>query len=124
ISSRCDPGGGDPAWHAGAQPGTLAAFVRRLMALIPRMGHLVGEGLQPVELSRHLTVVDINSLHAAAQRFVVGALLTAIFDSKQGTGREPLRFILLDELNKYAPRSGQSPLKDLLVDIAERGRSL
>jgi hypothetical protein len=32
--------------------------------------------------------------------------------------------VVLDELNKYAPRQGQSPLKDLLVDIAERGRSL
>jgi hypothetical protein len=27
-------------------------------------------------------------------------------------------------LNKYAPRDGRSPIKDLLVDIAERGRSL
>jgi DNA helicase HerA-like ATPase len=32
--------------------------------------------------------------------------------------------VVLDELNKYAPRQGQSPLKELLVDIAERGRSL
>ena len=32
--------------------------------------------------------------------------------------------MLLDELNKYAPREGSSPLKELLVDIAERGRSL
>ena len=31
---------------------------------------------------------------------------------------------MLDELNKYAPASGFSPLKELLVDIAERGRSL
>ena len=33
-------------------------------------------------------------------------------------------FIVLDELNKYAPREGRSPIKELLVDIAERGRSL
>jgi DNA helicase HerA-like ATPase len=31
---------------------------------------------------------------------------------------------VLDELNKYAPRQGTSPLKDLMVDIAARGRSL
>jgi DNA helicase HerA-like ATPase len=30
----------------------------------------------------------------------------------------------LDELNKFAPATGFSPLKELLVDIAERGRSL
>jgi uncharacterized protein len=31
---------------------------------------------------------------------------------------------VLDELNKYAPRDGASPIKDTLVDIAQRGRSL
>jgi DNA helicase HerA-like ATPase len=32
--------------------------------------------------------------------------------------------VVLDELNKYAPREGQSPIKDMLIDIAQRGRSL
>jgi hypothetical protein len=31
---------------------------------------------------------------------------------------------MIDELNKYAPREGSSPIKDELLDIAERGRSL
>jgi DNA helicase HerA-like ATPase len=31
---------------------------------------------------------------------------------------------VLDELNKYAPRDGTSPIKELLLDVAERGRSL
>ena len=31
---------------------------------------------------------------------------------------------MIDELNKYAPREGNSPIKDVLLDIAERGRSL
>jgi DNA helicase HerA-like ATPase len=31
---------------------------------------------------------------------------------------------MIDELNKYAPREGTSPIKDVLLDIAERGRSL
>jgi len=53
-----------------------------------------------------------------------GALLSRIFEEKQGTGREPLRFIVLDELNKYAPRTGTSPIKEVLIDIAARGRSL
>jgi hypothetical protein len=78
----------------------------------------------PVVLERSVVVVDIHGLHDAAQRFVVGALLSRIFEEKQGRGREPLRFIVLDELNKYAPRTGHSPIKDVLVDIAARGRSL
>ena len=36
----------------------------------------------------------------------------------------PLQFVVLDELNKYAPRDGSSPIKEILLDVAERGRSL
>ena len=38
--------------------------------------------------------------------------------------RLPLQVVLLDELNKYAPREGHSPIKETLIDIAQRGRSL
>src|SRR5690606_38369235 len=72
----------------------------------------------------NVVVVDINSLHEDGQRFVVGALLSRIFEGKERGRRFPLHFVVLDELNKYAPRHGQSPLKEVLVDIAARGRSL
>jgi DNA helicase HerA-like ATPase len=36
----------------------------------------------------------------------------------------PLLFVVLDELHKYAPRDGDSPIKEILLDVAERGRSL
>jgi uncharacterized protein len=114
----------DLAWTGSVQSNTLMAFLRRLFALGPRLGYLVTTAVEPVELEEPITVVDINNLHDDAQRFVVGALLSRIFEEKQGRGREPLRFIVLDELNKYAPREGTSPIKELLVDIAARGRSL
>ncbi|MGH8908918.1 MAG: ATP-binding protein [Egibacteraceae bacterium] len=115
----------DQGWLGNTQPGTQQAFLRRLVKLRRRIGRLISVGVQPVELSdRRVHVVDISRLHDDAQRFVVAALLDRIWNDKQGTGREPLRFIVLDELNKYAPAVGHSPLKELLVDIAERGRSL
>ena len=112
-------------WFGRTQPGTRQAFLRRLLRLRRHLGPLVGCGLEPLSLENaRLHVVDISRLHDDAQRFVVGALLDGIWREKQGTGREPLRFVVLDELNKYAPAQGFSPLKELLVDIAERGRSL
>jgi len=64
-------------------------------------------------------------LHERAQRFVVGVILKRLFEDKEERGsRDPLTFIVLDELNKYAPREGWSPIKEILLDIAERGRSL
>jgi DNA helicase HerA-like ATPase len=77
-----------------------------------------------VVLDHKVTVVDINRLHDSAQRFVVGSLLDMIWHEKQSSGREPLRFVVLDELNKFAPKDGTSPIKEILVDIAARGRSL
>lgn len=118
-------GAADPlAWTAGVSPGTQAAFLRRLFAQTQRIGALVTLDVTPVVLDHLVTVVDINRLHDSAQRFVVGALIERIWEEKQGTGREPLRFVVLDELNKFAPKEGHSPIKDLLIDIASRGRSL
>jgi DNA helicase HerA-like ATPase len=111
-------------WTGRTAPGTINAFQRRLHAVSRRLGHMLQAGVEPFGLSRSVNVVDLHALHDDGQRFVVGALLAEIFEQKQGTGREPLRFIVLDELNKYAPREGQSPIKELLVDVAARGRSL
>jgi len=75
--------------------------------------------------SHQVTVVDIHRLHSTAQMFVVGVLLKRMLQQKeeQGTAR-PLVFVVLDELNKYAPREGWSPIREVILDIAERGRSL
>ncbi len=124
LTDQVSPDHNDPSWTAGVQAGTMSAFLRRLYALAPRLGQLVTTNVATIQLARSVTVVDLHSLHDDAQRFVVGALLAQIFSEKQGAGREPLRFVVLDELNKYAPREGKSPIKEMLIDIAARGRSL
>jgi uncharacterized protein len=121
-----DGGGEDFAWTGRVAGGTVAAFMRRLYAAIPRIGPLVraGESRRIDRAAEAVTVVDIHDLHEAAQRFVVGALISEVHREKEGKGRFPLTAIVLDELNKYAPREGWSPIRDTLVDIAQRGRSL
>jgi uncharacterized protein len=116
----------DPSWSSRTASGTVGAFMRRLYGAIPRIGGLVQAGeSRRIDRSREaVTVVDIHDLHEAAQRFVVGALIAQVHREKEGKGRFPLTAILLDELNKYAPREGWSPIKDTLIDIAQRGRSL
>jgi uncharacterized protein len=117
----------DVAWSGRVQSGTVSAFMRRMHAGAARMGHLVraGESRRIDRDKANVSVVAIQTLHEQAQRFVVGALLNETFRQKEETGqRLPLSIIVLDELNKYAPRDGTGPLKDMLVDIAQRGRSL
>jgi hypothetical protein len=117
----------DVAWSGRVQAGTVSAFMRRLHAGAARIGKLVnaGESRRIDRARASVTVVAIQSLHEQAQRFVVGALLNEAFAEKEATGqRLPLSVVVLDELNKYAPRDGTSPLKEMLTDIAQRGRSL
>jgi DNA helicase HerA-like ATPase len=119
-------------WAAPAAAGTLAAFERRLRAASRHVGHLIrGRDVGRREehrldwRRRQVSVIDIHALHDRAKRFVVGAVLKRMFEEKEGLGSaQPLVFVVLDELNKYAPREGAGPIKEVLLDVSERGRSL
>ena len=120
------------AWRGRLSDATVAAFVRRLDAGRFRMGHLIW-GREAESPAAHridweanqVTVVDIHNLHDRAKRFVTGVVIKRLFEHKERMGRrEPLTFLVLDELNRYAPREGWSPIKEVLLDVAERGRSL
>lgn len=111
--------------------GTVGAFLRRLHGSVDHLADLVRADVRrasarPVDLdANQVTVVDIHNLNDRAKRFVVGVVLRQAFEAKERSGTaEPLQFVVLDELNKYAPREGSSPIKELLLDVAERGRSL
>ena len=110
--------------------GTVNAFVRRLFGAVPHLKHVIRGNVPNPERHRirrqaQVTVVDIHNLNDRAKRFVVGVTLRRAFDEKERAGvQRPLLFVVLDELNKYAPREGSSPIKEILVDMSERGRSL
>ena len=121
----------------GETEGTRGAFMRRLWDAAYTMGHLI-RAMSAAQEAQHtlrvldaqdagqgkqVTVIDINDLPDKAKRFVVGAVVKKLVEEKEGRAR-PLVFLVLDELNKYAPREGWSPIKEVILDIAERGRSL
>ncbi len=124
--------GPDPRWAGRAVgSGTINAFIRRLASARSHVEHLVRADIanadrHSVNLDQHqVTVVDIHSLHDRAKRFVVGVVLRQAFKAKEASGTaRPLQVVVLDELNKYAPRDSSSPIKEILLDVAERGRSL
>jgi len=124
----------DQKWLVRNQPSTAMALIRRLWGVREEVDRLIRGDipdrdldkycLDPLGQDRMVTVADINHLGAKAQMFVVGVTLRKLFLEKEKRGQFPTVFIVLDELNKYAPREGYSPIKELLVEIAERGRSL
>jgi hypothetical protein len=92
--------------------------------------------------SRDFWIIDISRLHPKGQRIVfytVIKLLSRLLESKRNQENEiKLRHdlevsisdfpdkvvVFVDELNKFAPRSGKAPLKEHVIDIAARGRSI
>ena len=130
IANEVDADGSP--WRGRVSDATVSAFLRRLDAARFRMGHLIwGRHAEHPERHRidweanQVTVVDIHNLHDRAKRFVTGVVIKRLFEHKERMGRrEPLAFLVLDELNRYAPREGWSPIKEVLLDVAERGRSL
>ena len=127
-----DPDDADPQWTGRAVgAGTINAFVRRLASAERHVEHIIRADLadaptHAIDLAvAQVTVVDLHMLHDRAKRFVVGVVLRQAFDAKEAAGTaQPLQFVVLDELNKYAPRDSSSPIKEILLDVAERGRSL
>lgn len=110
--------------------GTANAFVRRLRSSQRALADLIRGDIpdratrQITTANQQVTVVDLHNLMERAQRFVTGVVLAAETARKEAAGPGSLLFTMLDELNKYAPREGSSPIKEVLLDIAERGRSL
>ncbi|HEV7788003.1 MAG TPA: ATP-binding protein [Pseudonocardia sp.] len=110
--------------------GTINAFLRRLRSSLGPLRTVVRGDLTDTPGRRistegqQVTVVDLHNLPERAQRFVVGVVLAAETARKEAAGPGGLLFTMIDELNKYAPREGSSPIKEVLLDVAERGRSL
>ncbi len=114
-------------WFGTAATATAYAFLRRFHHAATHCQNLIyGNVSRPINWrDSQLTVIDISDLHGIAKMFVVGSILKRIFKEKEESGNPyPKIFVVLDELNKYAPKDRWSPIKDILLDIAERGRSL
>ncbi|MFB0901034.1 MAG: ATP-binding protein [Dehalococcoidia bacterium] len=110
---------------------SIGAFMRRLFSRARYIADMIfsnGTDQSGVNWSnKNFTVIDIHQLHGHAQRFVVGIMLRDIIETREktdpGAKNSPI-FIVLDELNKFAPKDSSSAIKEFLVDIAERGRSM
>ncbi|AEH50691.1 ATP-binding protein [Pseudothermotoga thermarum] len=115
---------------------TVSAMIRRLKAAknigmdlvwIPMHFSLNSQNFESHNMlwdkPGQVTVFDISKLRPRVQTFVVGATLVEILKSREEKSNQDPVFIFLDELNKYAPRHGGGPLKNIFRDIAERGRS-
>jgi len=128
-------------WH-GIRGSSIGAFRRhmRRMVQVGQSGIFVetratrekslAEEIQKIK-GGHVYVVDIARLQEHEQMLVFGDLLKSVYSLKADPPEDrtdpiPEKVIFfVDELNKYAPSGPRpSPLTELVLEIAERGRSL
>lgn len=114
------------------QTGTWRAVYRRLWdilaegeSIFPKEAH----SGQPLKVTRDKTsppqVIDIHDLSASLKRFVVAAVVKQVVAAR--TGRHAIRglryILVLDELNRFAPRNNTDSITRLLESVASEMRS-
>ncbi|MCS7244265.1 MAG: ATP-binding protein [Candidatus Calescibacterium sp.] len=109
---------------------TINAFLRRFKKVKEDCNFLINKFqenktniVKEIE-NNQLTVIDVHNLNEKSKLFVVSSILYLIYLKKEEENDTNKYFFVIDELNKYAPVSNDTPIKDVLIDIAERGRSL
>mgnify|MGYP001772983971 CR=1 FL=1 len=109
---------------------TINAFLRRFKKIKDDCNFLTGRTeehktdiVKSIE-DNQLTVIDVHNLNEKAKLFVVSSVLYLIYLKKEEENDINKYFFVIDELNKYAPANNDTPIKDVIVDIAERGRSI
>lgn len=114
------------------QTGTWRAVYRRLWNILAE-----GEGVfsrenkqgHPLIVTRSQSsapiVVDIHSLSTSLQRFVVASIMKQVTEARMGRNAiRGLRYvIMLDELNRFAPKNDSDPITKLLERVASELRS-
>ena len=123
----------DSSWR-GHHRFTIIKLRNRLKGLTGKFGGLLAEheidpsGCPAVDerfADQELRVVDIAHCNSNVQEALVSSVINEIWKKAERNelGVEKL-IVFVDELNKYAPGGGEGGLRDVLVDIAARGRHL
>lgn len=114
-------------------PGTKGAFFRRLKKVLndgggvlrrldPKGNPLVIQG----DGQDGPTVIDLNGIGRAPalQRFVVAAVLHQIVEHQTAKQVPNLKYlVMIDELNRFAPKGNTDPITRKIEEVATEGRS-
>lgn len=111
---------------------TIQALWRRLArVLAPTSGLLRRDDIEGAPLSlatmqEDVSVIDIQSIHDAhLQRFVIAAALNQLVQWRSGphAARHETFLVVIDELNRYAPRGASDAITKLFEYVASQMRS-
>lgn len=111
--------------------GTIRAAVRRLNNILTAARGVLNKSSasgSPPEVTKNGScdpiVIDIDGMEAASQRFVVAAIIEKIKQHREKHAERRQRYlIVLDELNRFAPRGSRDEISKLFEHVAAQLRS-
>jgi hypothetical protein len=123
----------DGTWE-GHNRYTVLKLRNRIQGLESKFGGLLAKGevdfagaaaVDGAFADQELRVVDIARCNSNVQELLVSGVVNEVWKKAElnQLGVDKL-IVFVDELNKYAPAGGEGGLRDVLVDIAARGRHL
>jgi hypothetical protein len=110
---------------------TIKAAARRLNNILAEAKGVLREDAtsgNPPEIVRRGTcdpiVIDIAELDGGIQRFIVAAIIERVKRHREQNAERPQRYlIVLDELNRFAPKGGTDDVSKLFEHVAAQLRS-
>lgn len=123
---------------SGISPMTYSKALRMINSLTNRNKGLFCDypqnNIKPIDLPAKILrikngntfVIDIHELDIPGQAFVIGTVLDKVLEARRNNKEKfPKKVVVFaDEINKYAPSDQlHNPIRDILIDVTERGRS-
>jgi hypothetical protein len=111
---------------------TVRALFNRLNGFLSRTSNIIVRNAPrgiPITFNNlrpnSLHVIQLYRLDDSAKRLIVNNVIRRIREGLEAQTNEIERVVVItDELNKYAPKSGESSIKEQIIDIVARGRDV
>lgn len=126
--------GDDANYWRGHHKFTIRKARNRFNSLEAKFGGLLAKGavdygstptVDQAFSDQEVRVIDIAGCNSNVQEMIVNRVIDDVWKKAERNELGVTKLIVfVDELNKYAARGGEGGLRDILVDIAARGRHL
>lgn len=110
---------------------TIKAVARRVAIFLPRnkdyglmMNQQRGNPITGTKIHEGIHIIQLNFPSEVMQRLIFNNVLNQLLQIQQPNNMFDHILVFVDELNKFAPKKSYSPIKESIIDIAARARSL
>lgn len=110
---------------------TIRAVARRVANFLQgnrdfglRMDRQRGNPITGTNIHEGIHIIQLNFPSEVMQRLLFNNVLNQLLQIQQSNNPFDHILVFVDELNKFAPKKSNSPIKESIIDIAARARSL